>query len=139
MFGSLDISTSALVAQRTRMDTIAGNIANVSTPANPDGKAGPYQRRVAIFASGNPAVGRGAPGVHVAKIIKDPSPPDLRYEPGHPLAAKEGTHKGYGAYPNVQLSTEMINAMEATRAYEANVTAVGATKAMIASALRLLA
>ena len=139
MFGSLDISTSALVAQRIRMDTIAGNIANASTPADPNGQPGPYQRRVAVFSVGNPGAGRGAPGVHVAQIVKDTAPPEMRYDPGHPLAAKDGKWKGYVAYPNVQMSTEMINALEAARAYEANITAMGATKAMIASALRLLA
>jgi flagellar basal-body rod protein FlgC len=139
MFGALEISTSALVAQRTRMDTIAGNIANASTPANPDGEPGPYQRRVAIFSPGNPAAGRDAPGVHVSKILDDPSPPDRRYDPGHPLAAKTGKWKGYVAYPNVNLSTEMINAVEANRAYEANVTVMGASKSMISAALRLLA
>ncbi len=135
MFGALDTSTSALVAQRTRMDAIAGNIANVSTPANPDGQPGPYQRRVVVFAPGNPAAGRDAPGVHVAKILKDPSPPDLVHDPGHPLANQEG----YVAYPNVKLPVEMINAIEASRAYEANVTVMQATKGMIAASLRLLA
>jgi len=139
MFGALDISTSALVAQRTRMDAIAGNVANASTPAAPDGQAGPYQRRVVIFAPGNPAAGRGAPGVHVAGVVKDSSPPTMRYEPGHPLAAEQGKWKGYVAYPNVDLSIEMINALEAARAYEANVTVMGVTKGMISSALRLLA
>lgn len=139
MFGSLDISTSALVAQRTRMDTIAGNIANASTPADPDGNAGPYQRRVAVFAAGNPAAGRGAPGVHVAEVVKDTSPPDMRYDPGHPLAAQEGKWKGYVAYPNIKMSIEMVNALEANRAYEANVTVMDATKKMITAALSILA
>ncbi|MBN1345973.1 MAG: flagellar basal body rod protein FlgC [Phycisphaerae bacterium] len=139
MFGALDISTSALVAQRTRMDAIAGNIANAATPADPDGDPGPYRRRMAIFATGNPAAGRDAPGVHVSEILEDPSPPDRRFDPGHPLAAKTGKWKGYVAYPNVKLSTEMINAVEANRAYEANITVMGATKSMISAALRLLA
>ncbi len=135
MYGALDISTSALVAQRIRMDTIAGNVANASTPADPDGEPEPYRRRLAIFSPGNPAAGRDAPGVHVAKVLEDPSPPDLRYDPGHPMA----NDKGYVAYPNVKLSTEMINAVEANRAYEANVTVMGATKSMISAALKLLA
>jgi flagellar basal-body rod protein FlgC len=121
------------------MDTIAGNIANASTPADPYGRPGAYQRRVAVFAPGNPAAGRGAPGVHVARVLKDASPPDMRYDPGHPLAAKDGKWKGYVAYPNVNISTEMINALEAARAYDANVTAMGVTKGMITSAFRLLA
>lgn len=139
MFSSLDISTSALVAQRIRMDTIAGNVANFGTPANPAGEPGPYQRRVAVFAPGNPEAGRDAPGVHVAEIIQDPAPPDRRYEPDHPLAARDGKWKGYVAYPNVNLSVEMINALEARQAYDANVTVIQTTKSMIASSLRLLA
>ncbi len=137
MFGSLDISTSALVAQRTRLDAIAGNVANAFTPADPNGQSSPYQRRVAVFASGNPAAGRDAPGVHVSKIVKDSAPPNYRYEPGHPLAIKDGKWKGYVAYPNVDLSIEMINALEATRAYEANITVMGATKSMLQTTLRL--
>jgi len=138
MFGSLDISTSALVAQRIRMDTIAGNIANASTPADPNGRPGVYQRRVAVFAPGNPAAGRDAAGVHVAEILKDPAPPEMRHDPGHPLAAKAGKWQGYVAYPNVKMSVEMINAMEAGRAYEANVTVMQATKSMISASLKLL-
>ncbi len=139
MFGALDISTSALVAQRIRIDTIAGNVANASTPADPNGNPGPFQRRMALLSPGNPAAGRDAAGVHVARIVKDESPPTMRYEPGHPLAGKEGKWKGYVAYPNVKMSIEMINAMEANRAYEANVTVMESTKGMISSALRLLA
>lgn len=135
MYGALDVSTSALVAQRIRMDTIAGNVANHGTAARPDGKPGPYQRRVPIFAAGNPAEGKRAPGVHVAEIVKDPSPPSLRYEPEHPLA----NDKGYVAYPNVNLAVEMVNAVEAARAYEANITVIGSTKNMISVSLKLLA
>jgi flagellar basal-body rod protein FlgC len=139
MFGALDVSTSALVAQRVRMDTIAGNIANEFTIANSKGEAEPYQRRVALFAPGNPAAGPDAPGVHVAKIIKDPSPPRRVYDPGHPLAAKEGHWNGYVAYPNVDRTIEFVNAMEAYRAYEANVTVMNTTKGMISASLKLLA
>lgn len=139
MYGSLDISKSALVAQRIRMETIAGNIANFGTPANPNGEAGAYRRRAAIFATGNPEAGRNAPGVHVAEILEDPSPPDRRYEPEHPLAAKDGKWKGYVEYPNVRLPIEMINALEAKQAYDANVTVIQATKSMISASLRLLA
>ena len=136
MFGALDISTSALVAQRTRLDTIAGNVANAQTLQRADGRPGPFQRQIAVFASGN---GRGGPGVHVQEIIEDDSPPRMVYDPGHPLAIASGPHKGYVAYPNVDLAIEMVDAMLASRAYEANITAMDVTKSMISSTLRLLA
>lgn len=132
MFATLDVSASALTAQRIRMDTIAGNVANAFTTQRADGQPGPYQRRVAVFSSGD---GSGGAGVHVAKIAEDAAPPRMAYEPGHPLADA----RGYVAYPNVDMSTEMIDMIEASRAYEANVTAMNATKAMFTNALRLLA
>ena len=133
MFGALDISTSGLVAQRVQLDTIAGNIANMQTTRRADGKPGPYRRQVALLASGD---GRGGVGAHVDSIIEDHrSQPRAVHDPGHPDANKDGIVY----YPNVDLSTEMINAMIAVRAYEANVTAMEATKSIMASTLRLLA
>jgi flagellar basal-body rod protein FlgC len=133
MFGALDVSTSGLVAQRIQLDTIAGNIANAQTTRRADGQAGPYLRRVALFAPGD---GRGGAGVHVERIVEDTQgQPRLVKDPSHPDAGPGGIV----AYPNIDPSTEMINAMVAVRAYEANVTAVEATKSIIASTLRLLA
>jgi flagellar basal-body rod protein FlgC len=139
MFDALDISTSALVAQRRQLDTISGNIANAHTTRDVDGQPNPYRRRVALFASGDPSRGREAPGVHVARIVEDPAPFHLKYEPWNPDAIASGPRKGYVRLPNVDLSTEMINAMFAVRAYEANVTVMEITKSMAASDLRLLA
>lgn len=143
MFGSLDISTSALVAQRTRMDVIAGNVANAFTTRRLDGQPGAYRRHFVTFEPGNPGAtsrdGRAAPGVHVAAVEEDASPLPLRYEPGHPDAIKSGPQKGYVAYPNVNLSVEMVDAIEAARAYEANLTALNVTKSMINASLRILA
>ena len=139
MFSSLDISTSALVAQRTNLDTIAGNIANMYSNRTPDGRPIPYQRRVALFASGDPSRGPNAPGVHVAKIVHDPSPPKLVFDPDHPDAIQTGPHAGHVQMPNVDYSTEMINAMMASRMYEANITVMEITKTMAAASLRLLA
>ncbi len=135
MFGSLDISTSALVAQRIRMDTIAGNIANADATRRTDGQPGPYKRRVALFAAGD---GRGGSGVHVTGIQEDPAVKRL-YQPGHPDAITTGPNQGYVEYPNVDLATEMVNAMLASRAYEANISAMSMTKDMLSSTLRLLA
>lgn len=135
MFGSLDISTSGLVAQRIRLDTIAGNIANADATSRADGQPGPFKRRLALFAAGD---GKGGPGVHVKAIREDASPPRLVYEPEHPDAIQSGPNQGMVQYPNVDLGTEMINAMLASRAYEANVSAMEATKHMISSTMRLL-
>src|SRR5438105_946958 len=102
MFGSLDISTSALIAQRARIDTIAGNIANAFTTERADGQPGPYRRREALFSVGD---GLGGAGVHVSAIAEDPSEFRRVFEPGHPAADPSG----HVDYPNVDLSTEMIN------------------------------
>lgn len=134
MFGSLNISTSALVAQRTRMDVIAANLANRDAIYDAQGQYQPYRRKVAVFAPGDPSTG-SAQGVHVKQIFQDMSPLQRRYEPGHPNADAQG----YVNYPNVEPTYEMVNALEATRAYEANITAAEATKSMIQSSLRLLA
>ena len=144
MFTAIDISTSALVAQRTNLDVIAGNIANSYTTRGADGTA--YRRRVAIFAEGNPA-GRThglqsvglAPGVHIRSIERDPSPFRKEHNPSHPDAIQSGPDRGYVLMPNVDPSTEMVNAMMAVRAYEANVTVMEISKSMAAAALRLLA
>ena len=137
MFGSLDISTSALVAQRVNLNTIAGNIAGMHTTRGPDGE--PYRRRVALMAPGNPAAGPEAPGVHVAAVVRDQTPFRLKHDPGHPAALKTGPHVGYVRMPNVDYSTEMVNALAAARAYEANVTVIEATKMLASASLRLLA
>ena len=133
MFGVLDISTSGLVAQRTQLDTIAGNIANLQSTRRADGQAGPYLRRVALFAAGD---GHGGSGVHVEQVVEDTQgKPRLVKDPGHP----DADANGIVAYPNIDPATEMVNAMVAARAYEANLTAIEATKSMIASTLRILA
>ena len=135
MFGSLDVSTSGLVAQRIRMDTIAGNIANAQATSRSDGEPGPYKRRFVVFETGD---GQGNAGVHVPEVREDDQPSRLVYEPWHPQAIQSGPQKGYVEYPNVDPTTEMVDAMLASRAYEANITAMDVTKSMISSTLRLL-
>jgi flagellar basal-body rod protein FlgC len=138
MFDILDMGASGLLAQRTRMDTIAGNILNANTTRDAAGRAIPYRRRFAVFAPGMPDdPARG--GVRVQKIRTDPSPFQKRYDPGHPDAIKQGPDAGYVLYPNVDLSIEYVNALEASRAYEANVTMMEVTKAMLNASLRLIA
>lgn len=137
MFGALDISASALTAQRTNLDVIAGNLANMYTTRGLDGE--PFRRRVALFAEGNPAAGKKAAGVHIRSVVRDPTPFRLEYNPSHPDAIQSGSGEGYVRMPNVDMSTEMVNAMVAVRAYEANVTVMEITKTMAAASLRLLA
>jgi flagellar basal-body rod protein FlgC len=134
MFESLDIGASALEAQRVRLDTIAGNVANINTTHDKSGKVHPYQRRFVVLASGNAGSG-DAPGVHVEQIGTEDKAPLEKFDPGNPDADKNG----YVAYPAIDLSTEMVDALEASRSYEANVTTMENAKAMINSTLRLLA
>ncbi|MBI1369506.1 MAG: flagellar basal body rod protein FlgC [Planctomycetes bacterium] len=134
MFGALDVSTSALIAQRTRLNTISANLANQNSILDAKGNYAPYQRRIPIFAAGDPATGSDL-GVHVKEIELDPAPFQKKYQPGSPYADKDG----YVNYPNVDPAIEMVNALEASRAYEANITAAESTKSMMNSALRLLA
>lgn len=134
MFGSLDISTSALVAQRQRLEVITANIANQHSIYDADGNYAPFRRRLAILASGDPTTGSEY-GVHLADVRLDGSEFRKVYEPTHPEADADG----YVYYPNIDPSMEMISALEASRAYEANIAAAEATKSMLQSALRLLA
>lgn len=134
MYGSLDISTSALVAQRTRLNIVAANVANSQTILNADGEYDPYRRRFAVFATGDPSTG-SAQGVHIAEIRIDQGPLRPVLEPGSPFADE----RGYVYYPNVQPVIEQMNAMEAARAYEANISAIEATKSMFSVALQIIA
>ena len=137
MYGALDISASALTAQRAHLDVIAANIANRDVTRGVDG--GPYQRRVAVFAEGRSVGGQHKPGVHIERIVRDPAPFDEVFDPSHPDAVQGGPRAGYVRKPNVDLSTEMVNAMMAARAYEANVAVMEITKSMAAASLRLMA
>jgi len=139
MFGTLDISTSALTAYRTNLDVIAGNIAMKDAVRFENGEAVPYRRRVPLFAVGDPSRGINAAGVHVAAIEEDPAPFGLRWDPTHPHAIKRGAEQGYVRTSNVDYHTEMVNAMTAARAYEANVTVMETAKAMARGTLRLIA
>ena len=137
MIQALDITSSALVAQRTRMNVIAGNIANAFTTAQEDGTLEPYRRRYVTFSPSEE--GTGDPGVHVSQVAEDQSEFNYRYEPGHPHAVTEGPWEGYVAYPNVNLTLEYVDAMESARAYEANLAVMNVTKSMVQQSIRLLA
>jgi flagellar basal-body rod protein FlgC len=134
MFDVLDIGASGLQAQRTRLDTIAANIANASTTRDAQGRANPYRRRFVTFKPGQPG-DVAAPGVRVAKVGLDPSPFNVRHEPWNP----DADARGYVKYPNIDMAVEYVNALEASRAYEANISLLETSKAMINSTLRLIA
>lgn len=139
MVSAFDISTSALVAQRTRLNAISSNIANMSTVRDANGEAKPYQARHVIFQVDENQTADGAAGVKIGKIETEQVEPRYKYEPGNPLAIKQGKYKGYVAYPDINMTAEFVNALEATRAYEANVGVIEATKNMGQQTLRILA
>lgn len=132
-----------MIAQRTRLMVAATNIANSKTILDNAGNLSPYKRRMVAFAAGNPGSGSAAGralGVRVADIMEDQTAaPVKEYDPGNPYAYKSGPLQGYVPETNVNPVWENVNAMEAARAYEANVVAAEATKTMMAQALRLLA
>lgn len=139
MYGALEISTSGMIAQRTRLAAISANLANKDS-VYADGT--PYRAKRVFFEVGDPAAstpsGRTL-GVHVAQVRDDPSQLNRRWDPSNPRAQKDGPNQGYVLESNVDPVVEQVNALEAGRAYEANVVAAEATKAMMAQALRLLA
>ncbi len=139
MYGALDTATSALVAQRTNLDVIAGNIGMKESYRMEGDEAMPFRRRVALFAPGHPSDPQGKPGVRVADIVEDPTPFELRWAPDDPHAIKSGPQAGYVRLSNVDYHTEMVNAMVAARAYEANITVMEMTKSMAKTTLRLIA
>lgn len=133
MYGALDISTSALVANRIRMTTIAANLANKTTIMNEAGEYAPFRRRFAEMAAGDPTSG-DAMGVHVSAIREDEGPLLAKYEP----ESRHADASGYVYYPNIDPVIEQMNAMEAARSYEANIAVIEATKSMMRVALEVL-
>ncbi len=141
-FTSMDVSSSGMAAERTRMNLISSNIANANSTRTQEG--GPYRRKDPVF-SAVPATGNfnsvmdrnGAAGVKkvaVAQIREDQSPPRMQYDPTHP----DADGQGYVALPNVNVIEEMVDMISATRSYEANVTAAEAAKSMAMKTLDLL-
>lgn len=140
-FDALHISASGLTAQRLRMNVISSNLANSNTSRTPEG--GPYRRKDVVFTSQplggsfqdmmTSRISGKLSEVKVTEIITDPRPPVLKYDPQHP----DADEKGYVSLPDINLIEEMVNMMSATRSYEANVTAVNATKKMAQKALEI--
>jgi flagellar basal-body rod protein FlgC len=139
MISALDISTSALVAQRVRMNAISSNLANMSTTRNENGELQPYQARYVTFQTDDElTTSHGASGVKVASVETEKVEPLYKYQPNHPHAITDGKWKGYVAYPNVNMTAEFVDAMEATRSYEANVGVMEISKNMAQQTLRIL-
>lgn len=129
-FPEMSISASGLTAERTRLEVIARNIANVNTTHTASG--GVFRRQLVelMSAEGNPETGNPG-GVQVAGVTEDPSPLRMIYDPASPDADNEG----YVAKPNVDLMLEMVDMLGATRSYEANVSAIQSAKDMARRAL----
>jgi flagellar basal-body rod protein FlgC len=133
------IGAAGLTAQRTRMETVASNLANARTTRTPEG--GPFRRLLPVFGSKpleapiGDRIGRDLRSVEVLRVIADPSPPLLRFEPGHP----DSNAEGLVAYPNVDPVKEMVDMLSATRSYEAGVTIVKSVREMSHAALEISA
>jgi len=132
LFSTMNISSSGMSAQRIRMDIIASNIANAQTTRTPQGE-GPYRRKEVVFATLLEDMKKGEGGVDMVGIFQDPSPFKMVYKPQHP----DANAQGYVSMPNVNIVTEMIDIISATRAYEANVTAFKSTQNMILKAMEI--
>jgi len=140
-FSSLQVSSTAMTAERTRINLISSNLANVNSTRTAEG--GPYKRKDAIFTAVPLAesfsarltrLGKQQPqGVEVAQIVEDSNPPRMQYDPTHPDADSQG----YVAYPAINVVEEMADMIAATRTYEANVTAAQAAKSMAMKTLEL--
>ena len=128
VYGAMDISASGMTAQQLRTDIISQNIANVNTTVVFEEKSYPTFNESLQYATGN--IGKG---VKVTEIVEDPSEGNKVYDPSHPDADEDG----YVTYPNVNTVTEMTNMIDATRAYEANVTVLNSTKGMALKALEI--
>lgn len=139
IFNSINISTTALTAEKTRIDLIAKNMANANTTRSTGGM--PYRRQMAIFEENKGQAFSehlkkysdkfSGGGVKISKIVEDDSPFKLVYEPGHP----DADVNGYLKMPNVDIIKEMVDLISAQRSYDANITAMNASKSMLSKAL----
>ncbi len=147
MFHSINTAASGLTAQRLRMDVISNNVANATTTRTPSGQ--PFRRSRVVLRQVDDKIDYQMPflpkkfqptignGVRVSAIKQDMSALRLVYDPSHPDAYKSGPKKGYVAYPNVNVTTEMVDLIDASRAYEANVQMINHAKSMFNKALEI--
>lgn len=142
LFSAMEVSSSALMAQRRRLELLVSNLANAQTTRTQEG--GPYRRKDVVFVSepqkkfwdvlletedGQELL----EGVRIARVVTDPAPPVLRYAPNHP----DADDRGYVAYPNINPLEEMANLVAATRSFEANVRAFEAIKKIVQRSIEL--
>ncbi len=140
-FNSINVSASGLTAERTRMDIISQNMANVNTTRTSNGT--PYRRKMVLFKENNNTFENmlskytnsaiKSDGVKVSKIVEDKTPLKSTYEPGHP----DADENGYVKKPNVDIVKEMVDMISASRGYEANITALNSSKTMAMKALSI--
>lgn len=137
IFSAMEVAASGMSAERSRMNITAGNLANARTTRTAEG--GPYKRLDPVFSAKSVAgnsfdpVLRKVETVQLSEVRPDQAPGTKVYEPGHPDANSDG----YVEYPNVNVVTEMVNMMTASRAYEAGVTSIESLKSMARAALRI--
>jgi flagellar basal-body rod protein FlgC len=138
VFSALEVAASGLSAERTRMNTIASNLANMRTTRTAEG--GPYKRIDPVFEAvdierfrGDPGATQGVSLVQVNRVVEDSRPGMMVYEPGHP----DANAQGYVEYPNVSAVEEMVNMITASRAYEAGITSIESVKQMARSAIEI--
>ena len=146
LFSTINIAASGMSFERLRTDVIADNIANASSTRTDEG--GPYRKSTVIGAAKSGAQYRGffvptdydngaGSGVKVVEIKKDMSEGRLVYNPTHPDAIKSGPRAGYVEYPNINIVTEMVDLISASRAYEANSSVIQGSKEMFQQALEI--
>jgi len=136
---ALDISVSAIHANRTHMEVISSNLANINTTRTVQG--GPYKRKIPVFSEKplefaealNAAESKLSGGIEVSEIVDDPTPFQKVFNPGHPDADSEG----FVSLPNVSMAKEMVDMVYVTKVYEANITAYNATKKMEQETLQI--
>ena len=138
---AIRISTSGLNAQRTRMNVVSSNLANVNTTRTPEG--GPYRKKEVIVSATDAknkfeqeltnSLNGKLKEAKVSDVVEDQKAPRMVYEPGHP----DANEQGYVAYPNINIMQEMVNLISASRSYEANITSINASKSLALKALEL--
>lgn len=134
IFSALDISASGLSVERTRMNIIANNLANANSTRTPEG--GPFRRQLVVVRGDEARDPNRLEnlGAEVTAVIDDPTPFPLVFNPGHPDANADG----YVAMPNVNVVEEMVDMITALRAYQANITAIDASKNMVRNSLDII-
>ncbi len=139
LFSAIQVSSSGMSAQRMRAEMLVENMANAETTRTPEG--GPYRRKDVVFSTDVQSSPFSAvfqselgTGVKVADVITDSSAPDMRYVPGHP----DADENGYVAFPKMNPAEEMVDLLNASRSYQANVSAMTAVKDMITNSIAIM-